>query len=376
MNHVLRTGLKHATCVVAAGALMSTPLAAQVPTHGWRGMTLSGGLSVEGYQGNLASLTVPLVDSTEQAAAAAGEFAGRAEYVLIENERRFFAATFDAGMRQFAATGFEVRDYAPREWVGSVDVRYQQHFKWGTLLGTGRLRGRSVSDRPPIPLYIQPAYGITGAVLGARFAPIRDVRFDAEFTGELSDFRSNEFAPLLDLLDRSSKGLEVGAAWGDDWTVRFFSGIRTTGYAKQPTYDDADPSRRDRMYRLGTEWEIRGDAWGQIGVEGMFNRSNSKRPEYDAVSVSGLLSVPLPWELSGNVYAVLTAKRYLTDLQFARLVPGEEADNASVVYLSLLRPIAPNLDGSVRLGWTRAETEVGDSYYRRYGVGMFLHYRP
>lgn len=348
---------------------------AQIQT-GWRDMTLTGGVSFEGYQGNLAALTVPLVDSTEQAAAAAGEFAGRGQYVFVENERRFFGATLDAGMRQFAATGFEVRDYAPREWVGSFDLAYQQSFTWGTLHGSGRVRGRSVSDRPPIPLYIQPAYGVAIASFGARFAEIERVRFDVEFTSEIADYRSNEFAPLLDLLDRASDGVEVGAEWGQDWTVRFFSGYQNTRYEGQPTYDDADPSRRDRTFRLGTEWEVQRSVWGQLGVEGTFNRSNSNRPEYDAVSIRGLLSVPLPWELSANAYGVVTAKRYLTNLQFARLVPGEEADNASVMYLSLLRPLAPNLDGSVRLGWTRAETEVGDSYFRRYGVGVFLHYRP
>jgi len=367
-------GLPTAVVVLVAG-LMAAPSAAQTPL-GWRGMTLTGGLSFEGYQGNLTALTVPLVDSTEQAAAAAGEFSGRGEYVFLENESRFVSATFDVGMRQFAATGFEVRDYAPREWVGSLDLAYQQHFGWGTLFGSGRARGRSVSDRPPIPLYIQPAYGVAAAMIGVHFAEIERVRFDIEFTGEVADYRSNDFAPLLDLLDRTSNGFEVGAAWGEDWSVRFFSGYQSTRYAGQPTYDESDPSRRDRTLRLGSEWEVQRSVWAQLGVEGTFNRSNSNRPEYDAVSVRALMSVSLPWELSANAYGVVTAKRYLTQLQFARLVPGEEADNASVLYLSLLRPLAPNLDGSVRLGWTRAETEVGDSYFRRYGIGLFLHYRP
>lgn len=367
--------LRLGALTLAFGVGGAAELAAQVPT-GWRDLTLTGGVSVEGYQGNLAALTVPLVDSTEQAAAAAGEFAGRAEYVFLENARRFFGATMDAGMRQFAATGFEVRDYAPREWVGSIDLTYQQNFTWGSLHGTGRVRGRSVSDRPPIPLYIQPAYGAGLIMVGARFAEIERVRFDIEVTSEVTDYRSNDFAPLLDLLDRTSTGFEVGAGWGDAWRVRFFSGYQSSRYEGQPTYDDTDPSRRDRTLRLGSEWEAQGDVWAQLGVEGTFNRSNSNRPEYDALSVKGLVSVPLPWELSANAYGVLTAKRYLTDLQFARLVPGEEADNASVLYLSLLRPLAPNLDGSVRLGWTRAETEVGGSYFRRYGLGFFLHYRP
>jgi hypothetical protein len=59
-----------------------------------------------------------------------------------------------------------------------------------------------------------------------------------------------------------------------------------------------------------------------------------------------------------------------------RLVPGEEADNASLLYIDLTRPLAPNLTASVRFGWTRAETDIGDSYYRRSGLSFFLNYRP
>jgi hypothetical protein len=57
-------------------------------------------------------------------------------------------------------------------------------------------------------------------------------------------------------------------------------------------------------------------------------------------------------------------------------VPGEEADNASVVYLSLTRPLAVDLDGALRVGWTRAETDIGESYFRRFGASFLLHFRP
>lgn len=368
MRSVLATAAALTLVAVAA------PLTAQT---GWRGLGITGGFSVEGYRGNLAAVTVPLVDSTDRAAAATGEFAGSGQYVFLESANRFLGISLDAGMRQFAATGFEVRDYAPREWVGSVALGLRQDISWASLQGNVQARGRSVTDRPPIPLYIQPASGGVSGALSLFLEPLRDVRFDAEVSAEVADYTSNDFAPLLDLLDRTGRGFEVGAAWGRDWNVRFFTGLRSTTYQQQPTFDENDPSRRDRTYRLGAEWESLGeDVWVQMGVTGTFNRSNSRRPEYDAVSVSGLVSVPLPWQLDANLYGVVTAKSYLTTRRFASLVPGEEADNASVLYLSLRRPVRSNLDASLRLGWTRAETDLGDSYFRRYGMGMFLHYRP
>jgi len=358
---------------VFAAVAPTTPAAAQVI---WRNVSFTGGVSVEGYQGNLAAVTVPLVDSTESAAAAAGEFAGRGQLVFLEGAERGLGLTFDGGMRQFAATGFEIRDYAPREWVGTVDLRFRQNLRWGLLQASAGTQGRSVSDRPPIPLYLQPSFAEAHGAIGLRLEPIRSVRFDAEVMGETADYSSSEFAPLLNLLDRRSVGAEVGAAWGAAWQVRFFTGVQGTSYERQGTNDPMDPFRTDKTLRLGAEWELSRTVLAQFGVEGTFNRSNSKRPEYDAVSLRGVLAVPMFWELNANLFGVVTGKRYLADSEFARLVPGEEADNASVVYLSLLRPVAPNLDASVRLGWTRAETDLGDSYYRRYGLGVFLHYRP
>ena len=89
-----------------------------------------------------------------------------------------------------------------------------------------------------------------------------------------------------------------------------------------------------------------------------------------------MLSAPLPFSLSLNFFGALTTKAYLTRTDFARLVPGEEAENASQVYLELARPLLVNLDGAVRFGWTRAETEIGDAYFRRYGTTLLLRYRP
>jgi len=38
--------------------------------------------------------------------------------------------------------------------------------------------------------------------------------------------------------------------------------------------------------------------------------------------------------------------------------------------------LAPNLDGVLRFGWTRAETDIGDQYYQRYGVSVLFNFRP
>ena len=62
--------------------------------------------------------------------------------------------------------------------------------------------------------------------------------------------------------------------------------------------------------------------------------------------------------------------------EFVQLVPGEEADNASVVYVELSRPVFPNLDGAFRFGWNRAETDIGNSYFERFGGTFLLRYRP
>ena len=106
------------------------------------------------------------------------------------------------------------------------------------------------------------------------------------------------------------------------------------------------------------------------------NRSNSSRPEYNALSFRSVVSIPMPHDFSINLFADLTAKGYLTESEFAQLVPGEEADNASVVYVEASRPLFLNLDGAVRFGWTRAETDIGDSYYERFGGSVLFRYRP
>jgi hypothetical protein len=360
--------------VLTACLLLPTGAAGQVS---WQDLVFTGGLSAEGYRGNLAAVTVPAVDSTNAASAAVGEMGMRGSLFLFNQQKRGAFLRFDAGLRQFVAGGFQVRDYAPREWVGRVDLSYREALgSLGELWVLGGLGGRRVDDRPPMPLYIQPGYLAADGRLRIQLFPLRGIHLDGQLMGEVADYRSTRPVPQLDLLDRSMLGAEVGATWGPGWTVRVHSAFRATEYQNQGTFDPSDPFRRDRTVNVGATWTMRSSMFLQAAVEGTFNRSNSSRPEYDALSLRTVMSVPLPRDLSVNLFAVLTAKRYVAKTDFARLVPGEEADNASVVYLEVVRPLFVNLDGAVRFAWNRAETDIGGAYFERFGATFLVRFRP
>jgi hypothetical protein len=345
----------------------------------WQDLVFTGGLSAEGYRGNLSAVTVPAVDSTDHASAVVGEMSGRGSLSLFARQQKSLALRLDAGLRQFAAGGFKVRDYAPREWVGQVDLAYRQELeRRGILWIEAGTEGRRVEDRPPMPLFIQPGYLTVDGQVRLQAYPVRGVSFDAEVSGELADYRTSALTPQLDLLDRRGVGLQVGASWGPSWNVRVHLGARATDYENQGTFDPSDPYRKDRSLSLGAQWtSASGSGYlAQVGLEGTLNRSNSNRPEYNALRLQAVLSAPLRSAWSLNFFGALTVKDYLTRTDFARLVPGEEAENASQIYLELARPLMVNLDGALRFGWTRAETEIGDAYFRRYATSLLLRYRP
>ena len=367
----------------AAAAAAALLLVAAAPRHAEaqlrvRDFVITLGGSVEDYSGNLSSVTVPVVDSANDVTSAVGETAVRAQIVLMEGAERSLELSVDGGLRQAAAVGFVSRDYAPREWVGTTELRFRQALgNWGSLgLGvTGR--GRSVTDRTPMPLFLQPGYAIGSGSVNLVTRSIQGVTVDAEVQIERANYLAAEFLPQLDLLDRRGKGFELGARWGSaPSNLRVFGGMWWSEYEHQASYAPDDPFRRDRTVRAGADWSYFGATVVQIGVEGALNRSNSNRPEYDAVAVRALVSVPLPSSTTLNAFAVLTGKSYVHDTDFARLVPGEEADNASQVYVQLVKPVAANLDGAVRVAWTRAETDIGSQYYRRFGLSVELNYRP
>lgn len=378
---MMRRLVTNARAVLGTAALLSALVACTASAAGAqvrvRDLVVTLGGSVEGYTGDLPAVTVPFVDSTDHVVAAVGEVGLRGVISLTRSRTRSLELSFDGGMRQAAAMGFHRRDYAPREWVGRTSVGFTQSLgNWGSLSLRSDLSARAVRDRPPMPMFLQPGYSTAQGSAGILTRAFDGVSFDATVDVEYADYKALEAIPQLDLLDRSSSGVEVGARWGRGATMRIYGGFRWTEYGNQGSFEPEDPFRRDHTARVGVEWTYVGDVFAQLGVDGTVNRSNSNRPEYDAVGIRALLTAPLPAEFSLNLYALLTAKSYTSETAFFRLVPGEEADNASIVYLQLGRPIATNLDGAFRLGWTRAETDIGSAYYRRFGASVQFNYRP
>lgn len=352
-------------------------LAAQEPLR-WEDLVITTGTSVESYQGNLTAITVPVVDSTDRASAFVAEVAARGDVVVRDTERRTVRLGFDVGVRQFLASGFEIRSYSPREMVGEVGVDLRERVEgWGELHADAAVRARSVNDRPPMPMFLQPGYVTARGGVRFLFEEMQGLRFDVAVEGEVADYLAAPALPQLDLLDRRSARLEAGAEWGRRWRVRFFGAHRWSHYPSQGSFDPGDPYRRDGAVEAGAQVSlISSSLIARVGLGAVLNRSNSRRPEYDAYRLRALLSAPLPGDFDLNLFAVLTDKSYLTETDFARLVPGEEADNASQVYVYLTRALSTTMDGGIRLGWTRAETDIGAAYFRRYGATFLVHWRP
>ncbi len=342
-------------------------------------LVFTTGASVDGYDGNLASVTAPVVDSTERARARSGQLGVRGALLLYASENRRVTGDFDLGLRQFAAEGFSTRDYTPRELAGSMNLTaWQRLGRWGNVGVEVALRGRRVDDRPPMPLFLQPGYGeVGGSVTWESPLIDRDLRLGLRIDADDANYRAPDRVSALDLLDRNSFGVEASAEWGMASVFRVYTEARRTHYPRQSSFDPSDPFRRDRTYTAGALWRYRSSFILEIGIEGAVNRSNSSRPEYDAVALNLQMATPVPvWGLSANLIGTFTGKSYVEETEFARLVPGEEADNASVLFLDIGRPVTSDLDATVRLGWTRAETDIGDSYYERFGVSFLLNYRP
>ncbi|HZD05455.1 MAG TPA: hypothetical protein VE173_11065, partial [Longimicrobiales bacterium] len=254
-------------------------------------LVFTGGVSAETYDGNFSAVTVPVVDSTDHAAAAVGEFGARGELTLLESVGgspwdHSLSVGFDAGFRQFAAAGFEIRDYAPREWVGRVDLSWWQRLgRAGMLTVAGTVHARSVEDRPPMPLFLQPGYSTTRGALVFRTYEIQGVGLDVQLDVQRTGYEPVSLLSRLSLLDRRSVGLEVGAqARRESWRMRFYGGYRESEYPHQDSFEPSDPFRRDRTFHMGALWALESAVRAELGVEGTVNRSNSNRPEYDAVS--------------------------------------------------------------------------------------------
>jgi hypothetical protein len=345
----------------------------------WQDFVVTGGLSAEGYQGNFPTASAVVRDSTELASAAVGEVGVRGALLWRRNGLVRGTLGFDGGVRQFVARGFELRDFAPREWSGTAEATLYQPLGDVTMLSAfGRIRARDVEDRPPMPLFLQPGYLSWAAGVATDFSLPGDRRLDLRLRGEQAEFYAPALVPQVRLLDREGVAAQVGytSPLSASSEVRVYGGIEGSRYPEQGTFEPEDPFRRDRTLSGGLTWSHRGSVLGQLGVEGRANRSNSRRPEYNSMTVQGLLSAPVPGDAILSAFAALTLKGYLHPTPFARLIPGEEANNASLAYVSMTRAVAQNLDGTVRVGWTRAETEIGENYFQRLGLSILFHYRP
>jgi len=374
MSGVLRARIWLPLAGLALG-LAPLPLAAQFTV---RDFVVSAGASGEGYQGNLTAISSPITDSTEVVSAFIGELALRSEADFQTRTSGTFYASFDGGVRQFAASGFEQADYSPREWVGTLDLGYSRTVGSGAAIAIDtRLRGREIEDRPPMPLYLQPGYRSGEASVSASLAGPGEVLYDFRVAASKSDFLAPAFAPQIRLLDREALLVEAGALiTSGPATLRLFAGLEGSRYPEQSTFDPDDPFRRDRTFHGGASWTRQTSYLLQLSLDARANRSNSLRPEYDAVTFSGLFTTSLPRDLSVSVYGAVSAKSYLHPSEFARLLPGEEADNATLAYVAVSRALSSRLDGTVRVGWTRAETDVGDAYFQRFGGSLILRFRP
>jgi hypothetical protein len=342
-------------------------------------LEFSSGISVEGYRGNLPSVGVPVQDSTESASALIAELAVQGAALYRTEAGNHFFLSFDGGLRQLSAFGFELRNYQPREWVGTLDGGYS--WTVGERLGfvvRSRLRGRQVEDRPPMPLYLQPGFR-SGELSGeVAYRGPGGLVYDASVTLAQSDYLAPQFAPQIRLLDQDRVSFQGGATWtpGGVASLRLFGALDAIQYPKQTTFAPEDPFRRDKTYYAGASFTYPGEHLVQLWVEGRANRSNSNRPEYNAVTMRGFYATSLLDDYRFSASGTVTAKRYLHESEFARLLPGEEANSASLVYLSLSRQIREKLEGTFRIGWTRAETEIGDAYFARFGGSLMFHYRP
>ena len=148
--------IRAATLVLTLAACFAIPAQGQVR---FRDLVATMGASAESYRGNFSAVANPIVDSTRHAVTAVGEVGLRGTLSFVRNSARSVEVSFDGGMRQAAAFGFKAQDYSPREWVGVLSARYTESLgTWGSVLLRGGYRGRSLEDRPPMPLFLQPGY--------------------------------------------------------------------------------------------------------------------------------------------------------------------------------------------------------------------------
>ena len=348
-------------------------------------ITMGVGGEMYGSDGNFLSIAVPQVDSTDSALGASGDMGAAGTLIFMADNGRSLITEFDFGMRQFWTGGFQARNYAPRELSGRVRANYSQHFGGGTLAVIPSLDSRRIADRPPLPLYLAPGYSAGAVVANYSRAVATDLAFYGQLTGETKDYTAD--LPALDDLDRRSAGLEAGVQMffrgrpetrdpeiRDQSTLRFFGTYLHHSYPKQ----GEGLLRRDNAARIGGEFTLdRRDTQGfqlALRAHGTRSRSNSRRVDYNAGRIEVEGSVELGEDTQLDLQGLWAVKRYINQQDF--LIPGEEADNATIVFAQVTRFLRDGVRAGIGGGWRRAETNFSGAYYQRFSMSFSLTVSP
>jgi len=370
--------------VTAAGLAGALHLPVKLAGQGLvRDFVISGGVAGEAWNGDFAAITVPQIDSTERAVAWVGEWSANGKFTLLAREHSRLEATLDAGFRQFATGGYQLRNYAPREHRGLLRTTYQHALgggRFGNVYGEATARILGITDRPPMPIYLSPGYEAYRLTAGYGRS-VRDLDVDLAVSGERADFAAPVLLRNLDLLDRTSLIVEAGAGRreysGSESDVdysgfRFFGAYRYHSYPKQ----GYPVLRADHAIGLGGIYELSSErVYFKTTLDGTRSRSSSRRVEYNAARLSAEIQWGFSETMGLNISGKVARKRYIDPGQHA-LVPGEEADNETNLYAEITRQLGPGVDGALRLGWQKVETNFSGAYYTRFGGGFFLRARP
>lgn len=348
-------------------------------------ITMGLGGEMYGSDGNFLAIAVPQVDSTDSALGASGDMGAAGTLIFMAGNGRSLSTAFDFGMRQFWTGGFQARNYAPRELSGRVQANYSQRLGGGTLLIFPTLDSRHIADRPPLPLYLAPGYNAGAVVTNYSRAVATDMALYGQLTGETKNYTAD--LPALDDLDRRSVSLEAGAQWvfrgrpetrdpeiRDRSTLRFFGAYLHHSYPKQ----GEGLVRTDNAERIGGEFSLdRRDTHGfflELRAHGTRSRSNSRRVDYNAGRIEARGSLELGEDTQLDLQGLWAVKRYINQQDF--LIPGEEADNATVVFAQVTRFLRDGVRAGIGGGWRRAETNFSGAYYQRFSVSFSLTVSP
>jgi len=376
--------------MVSLAPAVALPLEGQVQLEG---VVISSASFAESHAGALNAINVPVVDSAEAVLAVGGEVAAAGYLSLFSRLRSSLRLHLSGAWRQTASWGFLSRDYAPTEWDGRADAEFRRWIRHGVFTTNFGIEARSIWDRPPMPLYKQPGVFATSASITYQNTTVGTARMDVRLYYRDADYGAPPNFRQLDLLDQRRLGIEVGSSWGDrgqnvePWgkagaTMRFHMATDRAEYNSQNTFEPGDPHRSDRILRAGLSWSREGLVNSTFGlrvdlkVEGIASRSNSHRPEYDAFRAEGFAQLGFASGYSLAATAILHNKNYVHDTPFQRLVPGEEADNTSHLWLRVTREMNRQLDAHLQLEWVRAETDFSRAYVWRSGISLGANYRP